>query len=98
MANKKGHAMKNFTLACALAGALGLAASAVPVSAAPLSGLKNTPAVESNVVDVRKRRHQRRWNHRRHHHHGYYRHHYYQPYGYYQRPYYSPFPFFFFGL
>lgn len=89
--------MKSFTLACALTGALGLAASAPPVSAAPLSGLKNTPAVESITIDVRKRRHHRRWHHRHHRH--YYRHHYYQPYGYYyQRPYYSPFPFFFFGL
>ncbi|MBX3520645.1 MAG: hypothetical protein KF835_11585 [Xanthobacteraceae bacterium] len=98
--------MKNLTLACALAGALGLAASAAPVSAAPLSGLKNAPAVQSNTIDVRKRRHTRNhWQHRRHYnrrhyHRRYYGHRYYnQPYGYYyQRPYYSPFPFSLFGL
>ncbi len=93
--------MKNLTLACALAGALGLAASSAPASAAPLSGLKNAPVVQSNTIDVKKRRHTRnQWQHRRHYNRGHYHrrhygHRYYnQPYGYYdRRPYYSPFPF-----
>lgn len=98
--------MKNFTLACALAGAIGLAVPSAPANAAPLSGLTNAPAAQSNTIEVQKRRYHRRhvnrrhMHNRRHYHRGYYRnrHYHYQPYGYYRRPYYSPFPFSLFGL
>ena len=62
-------------LGLAAAGALGLAASAVPAHAGVFTGLK-TPEVESNKIDARcwHRRRSSRWRcHRRH----YYAPHYY---------------------
>ncbi len=53
--------MRNLMLALAAAGAIGLAATATPAQAGFFTGLK-TPAVESNVVDVRC--HHRRWSSR----------------------------------
>jgi hypothetical protein len=45
--------MRMFTLAMALAGALGLAATATPAQASVFGGLKTTPAVESNTIEAR---------------------------------------------
>lgn len=77
--------MRKLLLALAAVGAIGVAASATPASAAPAMGLTK-PQVESNAVDVRcwHRRHRSSWRcHQPH----YYAAPLYQPY--YQPFYYS---------
>jgi hypothetical protein len=79
--------MRTFMLGLAAAGALGLAASAVPAQAA-VTGL-TMPEVESNKVDARcwHRRRSSRWRcYRRHYYHG--PHYYYGPRFYFGAPYY----------
>lgn len=70
--------MRKLMLALAAAGALGLATSAVPANAGVFTGLQ-MPEVESNLIDVQRRCHHRRWSsrwrchrrwHRRHYYHG----------------------------
>jgi len=73
--------MRKLMLGLAAAGALGLAASAVPAHAGVFTGL-TAPEVESNRIDARcwHRRRSSRWRcHRHRHHHWHHRRHYHGP-------------------
>lgn len=70
--------MRKLLLALTAAGAIGIAASATPAHAGPISGL-TAPSVESNTVNARCHHH--RWSSRWH---CYRRHYHYAPLYYYQ--------------